>query len=363
MTTLLRRLFDQSYVVMEKSPVLGVAKPAVEALDTFFFRPPRVTEEAPYIRDALDLKRYMITVVWAMTPAMFASIYLYGWRAVVVILLSYVFGVGTEWVFAAVRKEEINEGAFVTCMIYPLILPPTLPLWMVPIGIVFGILFGKEAFGGTGKNIFNPAMLGRLFVALAFPSAMTTRWYEPIAGGIGGFGAYSPAADALTGATPLIQFKGMAEMTAYADLLIGRIPGSFGETSKVLILLGGVFLMYTKVANWRLPVACLGSVAVFGGVMHVLAPARFPPVPFELLSGGLLFGAMFMVTDPVSAPFTRGAKWIYGIAIGVLTVIIRHLSGYVEGVMFAVIFMNIFAPLLDHLVLSLRYQPVEEAAL
>jgi len=354
MKKLIKNTFQITYSIIEKNKKLAIFRTAVDAMDSFFLRRPEKTMHAPYARDAIDLKRYMIMVVFAMVPATIAAIYFYGWRVISIIAVSYIFGVGTEWIFAYFRNEEIHEGAFVTCLIYPLILPPTIPLWMVAVGIVFTTVFAKEAFGGTGRNIFNVAMVGRLFLAIAFPATMTTRWNEPFSSGIGGFGKW--AADAVTTATPLIEYKSSNTVTALKDLFLGNVTGSIGETSALLIILGGVFLMATKIANWRLPIGYLGSVAVFSGIGSLIWPDTFAPPLFQLLSGGLLFGAMFMITDPVTCPFTKSGKWIYSILAGVITVAIRNLSGYVEGVMFAIVFMNTFAPLMDHLIVTAKFK-------
>lgn len=354
MINILRAFLDKAGVTIDKSSLLRPLKPAHDAADSLFFGRPAVTQGSPHFRDYIDIKRYFITVVISLIPCTIASIYFFGWRALAIIATSYIFGLVTETVFAVVRKEEITEGAFVTCMIYPLILPPTLPLWMVALGIVFGIVFGKEVFGGTGRNIFNPAMIGRIFIAVTFPSDMTTGWYGPIREKVGGFASYG--VDAITSATPLITYYGTGEMAGYSDLFFGNVAGSLGETSKLLIIIGGIFLIATRVANWRIPVAYIGSAAAFAYVMHVVSPGAFAPPLFQILAGGLLFGAVFMATDPVSAAFTNVGKWIYGILLGVLTILIRELTGYVEGVMFAIIFMNIFAPLIDQIVISVRYR-------
>ena len=293
----------------------------------------------------------MILVIIAVAPSALASIYFFGWRSLVVIIFSYLFGVTTEWIFATVRREELTEGAFVTCLIYPMLLPPTVPLWIVAVGIVFGTLFGKEVFGGTGKNLFNPALVGRIFVAIAFPTIISGQWYKPISGTFGGFVAYS--VDGITTATSLTDFKSTGTLESYRKLLIGDIPGCLGETSKMLIILGGLFLMITKVSNWRIPVAYLGTVVLLSSILSQISPDRFAPPLFQILSGGLLFGAMFMATDPVTSPMTSQGKWVCGFLLGVLTIVIRGLSGYSEGVMFAIILMNIFNPLIDNVVLSL----------
>lgn len=331
-------------------PLKRFLKTATDATDKFLFGSPEVTSEAPHIRDYMNLKRYMVFVMMAIAPSVLASIYFFGWRALLVVIISYLFGVTTEWVFATIRKEELNEGAFVTCLIYPMILPPTTPLWIVAVGIVFGTLFGKEVFGGTGKNVFNPALVGRLFIAIAFPSFMSGQWHQPIGGNLGGFATYS--VDGVTTATPLVNFRSDGIIEPYLNLLTGNIAGCLGETFKILIILGGVFLMITKISSWRIPVTYLGTVALLSYILSSIFPAKFAPPLFQLLTGGLMFGAMFMATDPVSSPMTLHGKWIYGILLGVLTVIIRGLSGYVEGVMFSIILMNIFAPLIDNAVLS-----------
>jgi len=325
-------------------------KTASDAIDKFLFGSPDVTIGSPHIRDYMNLKRYMILVIIAVAPTVIASIYHFGWRALLIVIISYLFGVTTEWIFATIRKEELTEGAFVTCLIYPMILPPNIPLWIVAVGIVFGTIFGKEVFGGTGKNIFNPALVGRLFIAIAFPSFMSGQWYQPIEGTLGGFSAYS--VDGITSATPLTNFKSEGIIEAYRNLFLGKIGGCLGETSKILILLGGFFLIITKISNWRIPVVYLGTVALLSYILSSIFPNKFAPPLFQLLSGGLMFGAMFMATDPVSGPMTLQGKWICGILLGILTVIIRGLSGYVEGVMFSIILMNIFAPLIDNAVLA-----------
>lgn len=354
---LLRKAFASSRDAMQNRPGWRLFKPALEALDKFHFGVSDVTDGAPHIRAHTSLKRYMISVIIAVFPAAIASIYFFGWRSLAIIVTSFVFGVGTEWMFAAVRREEITEGAFVTCILYPMTLSPTTPLWIVAVGIVFGTVFGKEVFGGTGKNLFNPALVGRIFIAIAFPSIMSGQWYEPISGTFGGFAAYST--EGITSATPLVDFRSGGEIANYWRLFMGNIPGCLGETSKPLILLGGMFLMVTKVSNWRIPVTYLGSVIALSALLSPISPAKFAPPMFQLLSGGLLFGAMFMATDPVTCTMTQGGKWIYGFLLGILTVLIRGLSGYVEGVMFAIVLMNIFAPLIDNAILSWRARTYE----
>ncbi|MFH1593279.1 MAG: RnfABCDGE type electron transport complex subunit D [Candidatus Omnitrophota bacterium] len=340
---LIKGLLDLTYKILDGNKFLKPFKPVVDAADSFFFGTDNVTLAAPHIRDNIDLKRYIITVFIAILPCAAMGVYLYGSRVIGLIAVSYIFGGACEAAFAVVRKKEIHEGFFLTGIIFPLILPPTTPYWMAAVGIVIGVVFGKEVFGGTGKNIFNPAMVGRIFLAVAFPVEMTTKWKVPFV-------------DALTSATPLIDFKGTQALTSGWDLLIGNIPGCVGETCKIVIILGGIFLIITKVANWRVPVSYIGTVCVLSFIFNRIWPHNFAPPIFQLLSGGLLFGAVFMATDPVTSPFTQGGRWIFGVLLGVLTLCIRGFSGYVEGVMFAIIFMNIFAPIIDQAVLSFRYR-------
>lgn len=347
MIKILRKLIDFAQRTVEGKRFLAPAKPILQAADSFFFGPGELTTGPPHIRDTIDIKRYMIMVLLALIPCIGFAISAFGIRVFYLIMISYIFGGICEVLFAIIRKHEINEGFLITGIIYPLILPPDLPYWMAAVGIVVGVVFGKEVFGGTGKNIFNPAMVGRLFIAIAFPVHMTTRWQIPFV-------------DAVTQATPLMSFKSSGELVSLGQLFIGNIPGSVGEVCKLAIILGGVFLMLTRVANWRIPLAYLGSVALLSVLFNKIWPELFAPPLFQLFSGGLLFAAMFMATDPVTSPFTQAGRWLYGILLGVLTLCIRGFSGYVEGVMFAIVFMNIFAPLLDQLILTLRYKNVQK---
>lgn len=357
MIRLLRAALDKTYDTMKVNHTLQALKHPIDAIDTFLFGTPQVTIGAPHIRDYIDNKRYMVIVMLTIIPSAIAAVYFYGWRALALIATSYIAGLLAEAVFSVLRNEVLSEGAFVSCLIYPLILPPTIPIWMAALGIVFGLVFGKEVFGGTGKNVFNPAMVGRIFLTVTFPATITTAWQEPVKGFFGGFTVYS--VDAVTSASPLINFKASGVMTSYWNLFFGNVSGSLGETCKLVIILGGVILMLTKVANWRLPISYIASTALFSFIMSLILPKSFAPPIFQILSGGLLFGAMFMATDPVSAPYTNGGKWAYGIMLGIITVLIRGLTGFVEGVMFAIIFMNTFAPLIDRVALSIHYKGIK----
>jgi len=339
----------------EEGGKLHLMKPVFEATVNFHFAPETRTETAPHVRDPLDVKRYMSMVIVALAPCVAASVYLFGLRVLAMIAISYAAGGVVEVVFAVWRKEEINECFLVTGLIFPLILPPALPLWMVAVAVMFGVLVGKELFGGTGRNLFNPALVARCFLLIGYGKHMSGNWIEPGGGMMGRLLEYR--VDAMTGATPLAAAKaGTLDLYSYSlsDLFLGRVAGSAGETSAVLIVAGGVFLLVTRVANWRTVAGTLGSFALLGAFLHPLHPEKFGPVAWQLCAGGLLFGAFFMATDPVTSPFTKGGKWAYGMIIGVLTLLIRGLTGYVEGVMFAILIGNIAAPLLDEVAVKVR---------
>ena len=315
-------------------------------LDGILFGTRAITSSAPHILDHIEIKRYMALVIVALLPSTAAAIVYFGWYALAMIITSYVCGGIVEVAFAVIRKKDIEEGFLVTGLIFPLVLPPTTPLWVVAVGVAFGVFFGKEVFGGTGRNIFNPALVGRLFVTIAFPGMLSASWRAPFT-------------DAITSATPLNLFRTGMPLPPITDLLLGLTPGSMGELFRIGVIAGGLFLLATRVSNWRIPLAYLATVAAFSALGSAFAPAKFAPPQIQLLTGGLLFGAFFMATDPVTSPTTAAGKFIAGIFLGIVTVLIRSLSGYSEGVMFSIILMNTFAPLIDHVVLSLKYRPVK----
>jgi RnfABCDGE-type electron transport complex D subunit len=320
---------------------LGILNRTMEGI---IFGSSQRTLGAPHMVDHIEIKRFMSAAIIALVPSAAAAIFFYGWDAVKIIAVSYVAGGIVEVLFALVRNKEIEEGFLVTGLIFPLVLPPSIPLWVVAVGVTFGTVFGKELFGGTGRNIFNPALVGRLFITIGFPEIMTMSWVRPLT-------------DAVTSATPLVVYKASQTIPSTLNLLIGLEPGSMGETFRIGIILGGLFLMFSRVANWRIPVTYLGSVALFAFVGNRFMPQSIAPPLFQLLSGGLLFGAMFMVTDPVTSPYTRGGKFIFGVMAGLFTVLIRAFSGFTEGVMFSIVLMNGFTPLIDHMVITNRYRP------
>jgi RnfABCDGE-type electron transport complex D subunit len=315
----------------------------IHTVGGIIFGSSKVTPGAPHILDFLEIKRFMSAAVIALVPSAAAAIYFFGLQAVAIIVVSYVAGGIVEVLFALSRKKEIEEGFLVTGLIFALTLPPSTPLWVVAIGVIFGTIFGKELFGGTGRNIFNPALVGRLFITIGFPQIMTMSWSVPFA-------------DAVTSATPLVVYKSSQAVPPVLDSLLGLTAGSMGETFRIGIILGGLFLIFTRITNWRIPIIYLATVAAFSWVGNTFVPAKIAPPAFQLLSGGLLFGAMFMATDPVTSPYTKGGKVAFGILAGLFTVLIRAFSGFTEGVMFSIVLMNGFTPFIDHIAISAKYK-------
>lgn len=356
-TKFLRQLFNNLNKLSRENKLLSPWKPAISAADEIFFGTDKVST-VPHILDYMDIKRYMSLVIVALIPVAAAALYLWGVRVLAVIAVSYIFGGLVETIFAIARKKEIHEGFLVTGLLFPLILPPNVPLWMVALGVAFGVVFGKEVFGGTGRNIFNPAIVGRIFLSVAFPSAMTTSWQTPFNSGLGGFLKFS--ADAVSQATPLSAFRNEHLSADFWNLLLGGSPGCTGETFRLGIIVGGIFLIFAKISNWRLPLSALLSVVIFAGIGNFFVPGKFAPALFQIFSGGLLLGVFFMLTDPVTGPFTKAGKWICGVLFGFLVVLIRGLSGYVEGVMFSLLLINVFSPLIDRLVLEVKYPKLKK---
>lgn len=351
----IRKFLDLMGRFAESSALVAKFTSVFKALDEFFYGTGKVTD-LPHVLDHMDIKRFMSFVIIALIPATIASIYFWGLRVLLIILTSYVFGGVVEVAFAILRGKDIHEGFLVTGLIFPLTLPPTVPLWMVAVGIIFGTLFGKEVFGGTGRNIFNPALVGRVFLTISFPNIMSGPWFIPFWGGTGGLGHYQGSLDALTLATPLKLFRDGTPYVSYVELLFGRCPGCIGETFRIGIILGGIFLILTKISNWRMPLSILISVALFSTIGNLIWSSKVAPPMYQFLSGGLLLGTFFMATDPVTCPITRLGKWIAGILTGLLIVLIRGFSGFVEGVMFSILMMNLFSPLIDRLIIDMKYR-------
>lgn len=361
-----------------------------EAVDTGLFKPGSVTKSAAHVRDNIDLKRVMITVWLAAFPAMFFGMWNVGfqantiiadmgmtgqegWRGAIIAMLggydatsiwdniihgavyfvpiymvTFIAGGFWEVLFASVRGHEVNEGFFVTSILFALCCPPDLPLWMVAVGISFGIVIGKEVFGGTGKNFLNPALTGRAFLFFAYPAYMSGD-------------AVWTAVDGYTGATMLSVAAtegaaALAQVGSWWDAFLGRIPGSIGETSTLGILMGAVLLLLTRIASWRIILGTLVGSAVLSMLFNALEstnPMFALPFYWHWVIGGFAFGAVFMATDPVSASMTEAGKFWYGFLIGIMVILIRVVNpAYPEGMMLAILFANLFAPLIDHVVVQ-----------
>ncbi|MFC1736195.1 RnfABCDGE type electron transport complex subunit D [Candidatus Hydrogenedentota bacterium] len=284
----------------------------------------------------------MKRVLYAVAPLAMASVCFFGWRGLMMLAVVNVFGFLTEYAFARAYKEPVSSSVFVTILLFALSLPPTLPFWMAAVGIVFGVTFGKMVFGGFGKNIFNPALVGRAFIYVSFPVHMNSKWVEPFAGFAGGMAGYLP--DAITSATPMRE----CGEVALGRLLLGNTAGCLGETSALLALFGGLYIIWRKAANYRIVVSGLAGMLTFQTILWLAgAEAALDPL-YALCSGGFMFGLMFFATEPVSGAQTNEGRWIYGGFIGTLTVVIRQFSGWAEGMMFAILLANMFAPIMDH---------------
>lgn len=347
--------------------------PAVNALDTFLFTPNHTTKTGAHVRDAVDLKRTMITVVIALIPALIFGMWNGGyqylsqiqaevgfWEAFAhgamkilpMIAVSYGVGLGIEFAFAIKRGHEVNEGYLVTGLLIPMIMPIDIPLWMVALSVVFAVLIGKEAFGGTGMNILNPALTARAFAFFAYPTYMSGNqvWVSE---------AYE--VDGVSGET-ILGALAAGEDVGYSamNMFMGVIPGSIAETSTLLVLVGAALLIFTKVGNWRIIVSAFLGAAIMALIFNFL-PAlgiegnKLTNFPWyqHLIVGGLAFGIVFMATDPVSASQTLKGMWIYGFLIGLFAVLIRIFNpAYPEGIMLAILLMNVFAPVIDHYVIQ-----------
>lgn len=338
-----------------------------EAFETFLFVSNKVTFKGSHIRDVMDMKRTMIVVVIAVIPALlfgmwnvgyqhFISLgetvtlwpaFWYGFLKVLpLIIVAYVVGLGIEFAFAQMRGHEVNEGYLVSGILIPLIVPPDIPLWMLALSVVFAVVIGKEVFGGTGMNILNPALTARAFLFFAYPQDMSGDkvWISDMADGYSGA---TPLGDALVG--------NFDNIPSAMDMFYGIIPGSVGETSTVAILLGGLILIATGIGSWRIMLSVFFGGFVMGSIFNVFAVNEYMELPFyyHFIMGGFAFGAVFMATDPVSASQTNKGKYIYGFLIGVLAVLIRVVNpAYPEGMMLAILFMNVFAPLVDYYVVE-----------
>jgi Na+-transporting NADH:ubiquinone oxidoreductase subunit B len=375
----LRRFIDKIKPPFEKGGKLHIFLAGFEALETFFFVPDKVTSGRVHIRDSNDMKRSLIIVLIAMIPALlfgmwntglhhfqaigqeagFWQMFWFGFLKILpIIIVSYVVGLGIEIAFAQWRNEEVAEGYFVTGMLIPLVMPADVPLWMVAVSVVFAVVIGKEVFGGTGMNILNPALIARAFLFFAYPSQMSGDkvWIAGLTDGTGVIDGYSGATilgQAATGSSNFV--NGVGESYSTMDMFLGFIPGSIGETSTLAILIGAVILILTGVGSWKIILSATVGGAAMGLILNLFAVNEYMALPFyeHLILGGFAFGVVYMATDPVSAAQTERGKWIYGFLIGFLAILIRVLNpAYPEGVMLAILFMNVFAPLIDHYIVE-----------
>lgn len=328
------------------------------AIDGLLRSPKETAHAPPFIRNNYDVKRFMGAVLVALIGGwVLPAMYLYGWQCVVpkllISFLAGIFVVDVLWVIIA-REEHIAEGGFVTCLFIPAILPPQAPLWLVGLGAALAILF-RNILGGVGNNLVNPALFSRLFLTICFPAFLVTGYQMPLIG-IPDIHTVPQGLDAVTHATPFTAFKMNGETASYLSLLLGTATGSLGETCRLALIVSGLWLIKVRVANWRIPVSYLGSVFVFSAFLSLIFGKAVAPPFFHLLSGGLMLGAFFMATDPITATYNQTAKWIYGAGCGFLTVLIRDFTSLPEGVMYSILLMNLLAIPIQSLMVKIRYR-------
>lgn len=385
----LRKMIDKIKPTFSEGGKLSMFRSVFDGFETFLFVPNTTSKSGAHIHDAIDSKRIMIMVVIALMPALlfgmynvgyqhylaigqlaetgFWTIFAYGLLAVLPkIVVSYLVGLGIEFTVAQFKGEEIHEGFLVSGIIIPMIVPVDCPLWMLALATAFSVIFAKEIFGGTGMNIFNVAIVTRMFLFFSYPSKMSGDSVWIAKDGILGLGE-GTVVDTFTGATPLGQVavspttqtaltNAVGEPSTIMDAIIGLIPGSIGETSIIAIALGAILLLVTRIASWKIMLSIFGSGALMAWIFNAVGPdtsAAALPWYEHLILGGFAFGAVFMATDPVTSARTEAGKWMYGCLIGALAIIIRVLNpGYPEGMMLAILFGNVFAPLFDYLVVG-----------
>tara|TARA_B100000809_G_scaffold38098_1_gene33324 strand:- start:13707 stop:14861 length:1155 start_codon:yes stop_codon:yes gene_type:complete len=364
----IRNTFDTYKPLFDKGGKLEKFAPGFNAFDTLVFVPNHTTKQGAHIRDGVDLKRVMVTVIFAMVPAMifgmwnigyqhfsqlgeagtFIEFLIYGSiKFLPMVAVSYGVGLGIEFAFGIFRGHDINEGYLVSGLLIPLIMPIDLPLWMLGVSVAFAVLIGKEAFGGTGMNILNPALVARAF---AFFS------YAPYMSGDKVWVADASTVDAISGETILGTLAANNDVSySVLDMFLGYIPGSVGETSVLMILIGAAFLLFTGIASWRIMLGGVIGASLMGLIFNALALNELMNFPWwqHLLVGSFAFAIVFMATDPVSGAQTDKGKWIYGFLIGLLGIMIRVFNGaYPEGFMMAILLMNVFAPTIDHYIVE-----------
>lgn len=318
---------------------------------------------AENIAKLFQKQNMMRTVILSLLPLMLSSVYFYGWRTLILIIVVSIFGVATEYVFEKKNKKKVSEAVLVTSILYTMTLPPTTPYWIAVVGIIFGVVFGKMVFGGFGRNVFNPALVARAFVYVSFPAPLTIVWSKASNGFPGGFGTYiTEGIEAVSQATPMLLFRDNGQMVSKLSLFLGNISGSIGETSAILVLLAGAYLIYKKVASWQTMAGCFVGFIGLSSILYYMGMPQVPSPLYGVLAGGFLFGTIFMATDPISSPKTVEGRWIYGIIIGVVTVIIRGFALFAGGVMFAILIGNTFAPIIDEGVRSYKKRKKDKAS-
>lgn len=365
----IRNIFDKIKPTFSHGGKFGFLHSTFDAFETFIFVPNTVTSKGSHIRDSIDLKRTMTVVIVALLPALLFGMYNVGyqhniafgldhgfwntfmfgfWKVLPLIVVSYVVGLGIEFISAQIRGHEVNEGYLVTGMLIPMIMPVDVPLWILTLSVIFAVIVGKEVFGGTGMNIWNPALLSRAFVFFAYPAQISGDkiWIEGLTNGSG-------IIDGFSGATPMANAKAGLDIPGFQDMFLGFIPGSIGETSTLAIIIGAAILIYTGIASWKVILSVVAGGLTIGLLCNWLAPNpdSYLALPFynHFVMGGFAFGAVFMATDPVTSAQTEKGKWIYGFLIGAVAIIIRVFNpGYPEGMMLSILLLNTFAPLIDH---------------
>ncbi|MCG8321333.1 MAG: NADH:ubiquinone reductase (Na(+)-transporting) subunit B [Cytophagales bacterium] len=384
---LLRTFFDKQKPHFEKGGKWEKFYYIFEAHETLLFTPKSTTNATgTQIKDAIDMKRMMMTVLISMIPCLIFGIFNVGYQHFIaqgqevsflsldtlvigaikvlpVVVVSYATGLSIEFIFATIRRHPVNEGFLVTGMLIPLVMPPTVPLWQVALATAFAVVIGKEAFGGTGMNILNVALTARAFLYFAYPTDMSGDVWTyvgdtQLVDGYSGATALAIAAEASTAESPVVAALGNSWYSGlfdFGNLIWGQIPGSIGETSVIMSLIGGAILILTGVGSWKIIVSVFGGAYAMGLLFNVIGANTYMlmPAEYHLVIGGLAFGAVFMATDPVTATQTETGKWIYGFLIGVITVIIRVVNpAYPEGIMMAILLMNVFAPLIDYYIVQ-----------
>ena len=368
----LRNFLDKKKPLFQPGGKLSKFGSTFGAIETFLFTPNHTSKSGAHIHDTIDLKRTMTVVIIALLPTLLFGSWNIGYqnglafgveRSIIenfifgflkvlpIMIVSYGVGLGIEFIVAQIRGHEVNEGFLVTGILIPLILPVNIPLWMVALATAFAVIFGKEIFGGTGYNVMNVALIARAFLFFAYPSEMSGDlvWVYDLAG--------NKPVDGFSGATPLAYAaqNASSEIASFKDMFLGLIPGSIGETSTLAVLIGAAVLIFTGIGSWKIMLATVLGTLFMGGICNLFPANEYMSIPAytHLVMGGFAFGAVFMATDPVTASSTAKGKWIYGFMIGILVVLIRIFNpAYPEGMMLAILLMNVWAPLIDYFVIE-----------